>query len=133
MNTTEQVLDYAECLRTAGDCYSDECIVALADEVRRLRAENAALRDSYNFALADWAEDHTHLQQLCLAAGVSQPVVDGDSHAVPGIMELADLLDQELRNMADSVASDLLALQGVDGFRGKSLADYDAGRKEMKT
>ncbi|HEY5893078.1 MAG TPA: hypothetical protein VIT91_07595 [Chthoniobacterales bacterium] len=40
----------------------------------------------------EWADDHTHLQALCLKAGCHEDQVSGDSHHVPGIQELADML-----------------------------------------
>ncbi len=43
-------------------------------------------------AAQDWADDHTHLQALCRAAGVPEDQVAGDEYGVPGIRDLADAL-----------------------------------------
>lgn len=43
-------------------------------------------------ACEEWAEDHTHLQKLCREAGCTDDEVEGDSYGVPGISDLADLL-----------------------------------------
>jgi hypothetical protein len=40
----------------------------------------------------DYADTHTHLQRLCLAAGCPAHTVEGDSYGVPGIEDLADML-----------------------------------------
>lgn len=45
----------------------------------------------------EWASDHTHLQSLCLKAGIGNDVVNGDSYGVPGIEDLANMLDQAHR------------------------------------
>jgi hypothetical protein len=45
----------------------------------------------------DWAEDHTHLQDLCLKAGYSPEEVYGDSYGVPGISDLADMLYEKTK------------------------------------
>ena len=47
-------------------------------------------------ACEEWAEDHTHLQNLCRAAGCTEHEVEGDSYGVPGIIQLADLLRDKL-------------------------------------
>ncbi|MCK9154735.1 MAG: hypothetical protein M0P12_01325 [Paludibacteraceae bacterium] len=40
----------------------------------------------------EWAEDHSHLQKLCLEAGYDAGEVYGDTFGVPGIQDLADML-----------------------------------------
>jgi hypothetical protein len=49
----------------------------------------------------DWAEDHTHLQDLCLKAGYSPEEVYGDSYGVPGISDLADMLFEKIKPNSD--------------------------------
>lgn len=43
-----------------------------------------------------WAEDHTHLQNLCREVGYSEDEVEGNSYGVPGIMDLADMLRSKI-------------------------------------
>jgi hypothetical protein len=45
-----------------------------------------------------WAEDHTHLQDLCLKAGYSPEEVYGDSYGVPGISDLAAMLYEKTKS-----------------------------------
>lgn len=85
--TVEEALQYADGL--PADCWADRCIIELAAEVVRLRTIN-------RHACEEWAEDHTHLQNLCRAAGCTEHEVEGDRYGVPGIMELADLLRDKL-------------------------------------
>lgn len=40
----------------------------------------------------DWAENHTHLQDLCREVGYGDFDVEGDGHGIRGIMELSDML-----------------------------------------
>ena len=46
----------------------------------------------------DWAEDHTHLQDLCLKAGYSPEEVYGDSYGVPDVSDLADMLYEKTKS-----------------------------------
>lgn len=52
----------------------------------------AAVAAERERAAKDWADDHTHLQNLCRAAGVPEDQVAGDEYGVPGISDLADML-----------------------------------------
>ena len=52
----------------------------------------AIAKESFTMACNDWAEDHTHLQNLCRDVGYSKDEVEGNSYHVPGIAELADML-----------------------------------------
>lgn len=45
----------------------------------------------------EWAEDHTHLQQLCLGLNVPAEKVNGDNFGVPGISDLGDMLAELAR------------------------------------
>ena len=49
----------------------------------------------------DWADDHTHLQKLCLKAGFSFKEVEGDRYSVPSIMDLADMLFSKIVNTSE--------------------------------
>ena len=49
----------------------------------------------------DWADDHTHLQKLCLKAGFSFKEVEGDNYSVPSIMDLADMLFSKIDNASE--------------------------------
>ena len=64
--------------------------------IRRLVLEIEQMRKINSNACEDWAEDHTHLQKLCRAAGCAEHEVEGDRYGVPGIMQLADLLRDKL-------------------------------------
>ena len=44
----------------------------------------------------EWAEDHTHLQNLCREAGCSDLEIEGDNYGVPGIIDLANSLRDRL-------------------------------------
>jgi hypothetical protein len=44
----------------------------------------------------EWADDHSHLQQLCRDVGCTEHEVEGDSYGVPGISELADTLRKRI-------------------------------------
>jgi hypothetical protein len=41
----------------------------------------------------DWADNHTYLQKLCKQY-IPEGLVEGDSNGVPGIMQLADMLNE---------------------------------------
>ncbi len=61
-----------------------------------LRRELEAQKRMLMHACEDWAEDHTHLQNLCRAAGCTEHEVEGDRHGVPSIIDLANLLRDKL-------------------------------------
>lgn len=61
-----------------------------------LRKEVAYQKTALTNLHADWAEDHTHLQDLCRAAGATEFDVEGGSYGVPDIIELSDLLRNTL-------------------------------------
>lgn len=60
----------------------------LMDDLKPL----ATTKKSLQVACNEWAEDHTHLQNLCREVGYSEDEVEGNSYGVPGIKELADML-----------------------------------------
>jgi hypothetical protein len=59
---------------------------------RQLESEKEINRRSCH----GWAEDHTHLQNLCREVGCTEYEIEGDSYGVPGIMELADQLRKRI-------------------------------------
>lgn len=52
----------------------------------------ATVKEGLKMACNEWAEDHTHLQNLCREVGYSEDDVEGNSYYVPGIIDLANLL-----------------------------------------
>jgi regulator of replication initiation timing len=64
-------------------------------ENTRLKAENDRLQDSISRLCADWSDDHTHLQVLCLGAGYTQQEVN-ECDPMPSIKDLADLLEKKI-------------------------------------
>lgn len=54
------------------------------------------IRQSYWNSCRDWAEDDEHLEKLCLAAGIPEEQVHGDSYYRPAIAAKADMLAQRL-------------------------------------
>jgi regulator of replication initiation timing len=64
-------------------------------ENTRLKAENERLQDSISRLCMDWAHEHTHLQNLCIAAGYTvQEVTECDPMLM--IQDLADLLAKKI-------------------------------------
>lgn len=61
-----------------------------------LRRELAHQKLMLRHACSDWAEDHTHLQDLCRAAGCTELEIEGDRWGVSGVMDLADSLRDKL-------------------------------------
>jgi len=51
----------------------------------------------------EWAEDHTHLQDLCRAAGCNDLEIDGDNYGVPGIIDLSNSLRDRLSSHNDPI------------------------------
>lgn len=74
--------------------------INIFDEMARMERERDEAREISRMSSVDWAEDHTHLQNLCRKAGATEREVEGDSYGVPGIMELADLLFEKLKEGA---------------------------------
>ena len=72
----------------------------LRNDNARLRAELTKSEAATKTHCLDWAEDHTHLQELCLKAGFSEDEVYGDSYGVPCIMDLAEMLSARLAQVA---------------------------------
>lgn len=83
----------------------------LAQAIRIVLADLAATKRARETNNLDRSEDHTHLEELCLKAGVPTEKVDGDSYGVPGIMELGDLLLERVEELRESMA------ELVDGRR----------------
>ncbi|MEM6884061.1 MAG: hypothetical protein AAF571_03455 [Verrucomicrobiota bacterium] len=59
--------------------------------VKKMRSWNREMR-------MEWAEDHTHLEELCKKAGCTDYEVYGDSYGVPTIQDLADLLYSKIKS-----------------------------------
>jgi hypothetical protein len=59
---------------------------------RELAKKETMLREAH----LDWADDHTHLQQLCRSAGYDKHAVEGDSCGIRSIKELADMLHAKI-------------------------------------
>ena len=61
----------------------------------RLNAENDRLQGSISRLCMDWADEHTHLQNLCITAGYTvQEVTECDP--MLSIEDLADLLARKI-------------------------------------
>ena len=75
--------------------HAEEQRIVLVGKVAKLEDENARLEKINHTASLDWVHDHTHLQNLCRAAGWPEFEVEGDRYGVPGIIELADLLAKQ--------------------------------------
>lgn len=61
----------------------------------RLKAENERLQVSISRLCLDWSHEHTHLQNLCIAAGyTAQEVTECDPMLT--IQDLADLLAKKI-------------------------------------
>ena len=67
----------------------------LFSENTRLKAENHRLQESISILCIDWDHEHTHLQNLCIAAGYTvQEITECDP--MLGIQDLADLLAKKI-------------------------------------
>ena len=47
----------------------------------------------------NWADDHTHLQNLCRKHGATEQEVEGDEYGIPAIQTLADWLDSKIESL----------------------------------
>lgn len=54
------------------------------------------------------ASDHRYLTNLCEKYGFSEQEIHGDSWGVPGIQELADLLDRRIQELTPRPLSEIL-------------------------
>jgi hypothetical protein len=72
----------------------------IASEARlkiiQLERERDEKQEIIRRSCVDWAEDHTHLQNLCREVGATEHEVEGDSYGVPSISDLADCLKKLL-------------------------------------
>lgn len=96
----------------------------LAAEVRRLTAHVAT-------AARDWADDHTHLQTLCLAVGVPKERVEGDKDHFVGIEEIANLLADRCES-ADHTLRELACYLSAGGFNAPDPIDHAEYAKKIK-
>jgi hypothetical protein len=64
-------------------------------ENTRLKAENNRLQGSIARLCMDWSHEHTHLQNLCIAAGYTVQEVN-ECDPMPSIQDLADLLAKKI-------------------------------------
>lgn len=71
-------------------------LLARAEAADAAERELAELREQRRRWCEDSAADHTHLVGVCLAAGIDRAKVEGDQYGVPGVMELAGMLADEL-------------------------------------
>lgn len=53
----------------------------------------------------DWADDHSHLTDLCLKFGCDHAKVTGDHDGVPEIMDLADMLAAKIDELKAELAA----------------------------
>ena len=67
----------------------DELIVKMKQEIE---LQEALIKRHCD----EWADDHTHLQNLCRKHGFSEARVEGDERGIPTISDLADLLDKKI-------------------------------------
>jgi hypothetical protein len=64
-------------------------------ENTRLKAENDRLQESISRLCMDWAHEHTHLQNLCIAVGYTNEEVN-ECDPMLSIQDLADLLAKKI-------------------------------------
>lgn len=80
----------------AGDwCKESDCTEAALNHARDLERQLAAAKAQIELHCRDWAEDHTALQEL-VRKHVPGADVEGDSYGVPGIVQLAEMLVDQL-------------------------------------
>lgn len=61
-----------------------------------LETDNERLKKTIANLCEDWAEDHTHLQELCIKAGCDAETVYDNSVGILSISDLADMLVKQL-------------------------------------
>ena len=71
-------------------------LTEMADALEHLEKMN-------RFHCRDWAESHTHAQNVAKDLGVPSEMVDGDSYGVPGIEELVDMIAARVNPPNDKV------------------------------
>jgi hypothetical protein len=64
-------------------------------EITRLKHENNRLQDSISRLCIDWSHEHTHLQNLCIAAGYTKEEIY-ECDPMLSIQDLADLLAKKI-------------------------------------
>jgi hypothetical protein len=64
-------------------------------ENTRLKGQNEALQYSISKLCIDWSHDHTHLQNLCIAAGYTKEEIY-ECDPMLSIEDLADLLAKKI-------------------------------------
>jgi len=64
-------------------------------EITRLKHENNRLQDSISRLCIDWSHEHTHLQNLCIAAGYTKEEIN-ECDPMLSIQDLADLLAKKI-------------------------------------
>lgn len=67
----------------------------LLELIARLKAENDRLQDTISKLCIDWGWEHTHLQELCIAAGYTQEEIT-ECDPMLSIQDLADLLAKKI-------------------------------------
>lgn len=90
---------------------------------------------SANMRLSEnWAEDHTHLQNICRKHGATEQEAEGDEYGIPDIQSLADWLDRKIETLTAQQTALQTALEAyrkeIDALemitptkRGPGLAD----------
>lgn len=68
-------------------------ILRIIDEIAA--QSSAEKQKQIDLHCLDWAEAHTHAQNVALKLGVPKEKVEGDSNAVPGIVDLIDMIAEQ--------------------------------------
>lgn len=82
--------------KPVGYFLSDKSLAVYADFARELERELATQKRINMTMCEEWASDHTHLQELCVKAGIPREQTEADENGGKGIDELADMLFAKL-------------------------------------
>jgi hypothetical protein len=83
---------------------SNEYARKLNLKIADLCKERDALKVINDRANLDWADDDTKLREMCQKVGIPQSLIDGDTHYVPHIVGLGELLVQKIEGLRAKVA-----------------------------
>lgn len=80
---------------------SNEYARKLNLKIADLCKERDELKAINNRANLDWSDDDTRLREMCQKVGIPQSLIDGDTHYVPHIVGLGELLVQKIEGIAN--------------------------------
>lgn len=73
-----------------GEIQTNEGVQCLNNQLASAEARNKSLCE-------EWAEDHTHAQQVAMSLGYTKEQVEGDSFYVPGIKDLINMIAEKVK------------------------------------